>query len=81
MNPSPQKLLNAQGVQRISRFKPQCCGIRSGALNMGSFCGRKTEVCEELKKRRVDVRYAQEVRWKGQGARLVGTSKHSYKLG
>ena len=47
---------------------------------MGSLCGRKTEVCGELRKRKVDVCCIQEVRWKGQGARFVGTLGRRYKL-
>ena len=35
---------------------------------------------EELRKRRVDVCYMQEVRWKGQGAGFVGTLGQSYRL-
>ena len=31
---------------------------------MGSLCGRKTEVCEELRKRKVDVCCIQEVKAK-----------------
>ena len=54
-------------------------GMKFGTLNVGSLCGRKTEVCEELRKRRVDVRCIQEVRWKGQEARFVGTSRRRYK--
>ena len=57
--PSPQHLLNGQGVQRISRFKYECHGIRFATLNVESLCGRKIEVCEELRKRRVDVCYMQ----------------------
>ena len=75
-----RKLLNEQGVRRISGFKSECHGIRFGTLNVGSLCGRKTEVCEELRKRKVDVCCIQEVRWKGQGARFVGTSGRRYKL-
>ena len=78
--PSPWQLLNGQGAQRISRFKSECHGIRFGTLNVGSLCGRKTEVCEELRKRKVDVCCTQEVRWKGQGARFVGTLGRRYKL-
>ena len=37
-------------------------------------------MCEELRKRRVNVCCMQEVRWKGQGARFVGTSGQRYKL-
>ena len=79
MAPNPQQLLNGQRVQRISGFKSECHGIRFGALNVESLCERKTEVCEELRKRKVDVCCIQEVRWKGQGARFVGTSGW-YKL-
>ena len=46
---------------------------------MGSLCGKKTEVCEELRKRKVDVCCMQEVRWKGQGVCFVGTSKRRYR--
>ena len=67
-------------MRRISGFKSECHGIRFGTLNVGSFCGRKTEVCEELRKRRVDVYCMQEVKWKGQGARFMGTSGRRYKL-
>ena len=80
MTPSPRKLPNGQGVRRISGFKPECHGIKFGKLNVGRLCGRKTEVCEELRKKRVDVCYLQEIRWKDQGARFVGTSGRRYKL-
>ena len=48
---------------------------------MGSLCGRKTEVCEELRKRKVDVCCIQEVRWKGQGARFVVLRDKGIKCG
>ena len=79
MAPSPRQFLNGQGVQRISGFKSECHGIRFGTLNVGSLCGRKTEVCEKLRKRKVGACCIEEVRWKGQGARFVGTSGR-YKL-
>ena len=47
---------------------------------MGSLGGRKTEVREELRKRKIDVCCMQEVRWKGQGARFVSNSGQRYKL-
>ena len=37
-------------------------------------------MCEELRKRRVDVCCMQKGRWKGQETRFVGTSGQSYKL-
>ena len=80
MAPSPRQLLHGHGVRRISGFKSECHEIRFGTLNVGSLCGRKTEVCEELRKRRVDVCCMQEVKWKGQGARFMSTSGRRYKL-
>ena len=78
--PSPRQLINGKVVRRISGFKSECYGIRFGTLNVGSLCGRKTEVCEELRKRKVDVCCIQEERWKGQEARFVGTLGRRYKL-
>lgn len=73
MAPSPQQLLNEQGVRRIS-------GFRLGTWNVGSICGRGTEVCEELRKRKVDLCCLQEVRWRGQGSRFLGVKERRYKL-
>ena len=39
-----------------------------------------TEVCEELRKRRVDVCCLQKVRWRGQRARFMGVKGRRYKL-
>ena len=42
--------------------------------------GKGTEVCEELRKRRMDVCCLQEVRWGGQGVWLFGLKDRRYKL-
>ena len=78
MAPSHRQLLNGKGVRRISGFKSECYGRKFGTLNVGSLCGRKTEVCEKQRKKRVDVCCMQEVIWKDQGARFVGTSGRRY---
>ena len=67
-------------MRRTSGFKPESRGIRFGTLNVGSLCGKKTEVCEEQRKKRVDVCRMKEVRWKSLEARFVGTSGRWYKL-
>ena len=54
--------------------------MRAGTWNVGSMSGRGTEVCEELRKRRMDVCCLQEVRWRGQGARFIGVKGRRYKL-
>jgi len=38
------------------------------------------EVCEELRRRKVDVCCLQEVRWRGKGARFLGIRGRRYKL-
>ena len=37
-------------------------------------------MCEELRKRKVDVCCLQEVRWRGEGARSIGVKGRRYKL-
>ena len=39
-------------------------GVRVGTWNVGSMCGRGAEVCEEMRKTRMDMCYLQEVRWR-----------------
>ena len=48
--------------------------------NIGSMSGRGTEVCKELRKKRMDVCCLQEVRWRGQGAWFLGVKGRRYKL-
>ena len=42
--------------------------------------GKSTEVWEELRKRMMDVRCLQEVRWRGQGTQVLGVKVRRYKL-
>ena len=84
--PSPLQPLNRQGVLRIPGLKihkekvEKQIGVRFGSWNVGSICGRGTEVGEELRKRKVDVCCLQEVRWRGEGARFFGVKGRRYKL-
>ena len=43
-------------------------GVWVWTWNLGSLCGKGVEVCEELRKRMIDVCCLPEVRWRGQGA-------------
>ena len=79
MAPSTRQPLNGQGVLRITgssfsaNMKPdKRIGVRFGSWNVGSFRGRGTEVCEELRRRKVDVCCVQEVRWRGPWGSLYG---------
>ncbi|KAK6755365.1 hypothetical protein RB195_014000 [Necator americanus] len=42
------------------------------ALNVGTLTGRSRELADSLRKRRVDICYVQETRWKGSKARVLG---------
>ena len=51
-------------------------GVHVGMWNLGSLSG-KGEFFEELRKRMIDVRCLQNVRWGGQGARM---KRRRYRL-
>ena len=55
-------------------------GARVGTWNVESMSGRSTEVCKELRKRRMDVCCLQEVRWRGQGVLFMGVKGRRYRL-
>ena len=50
----------------------QRLGVRVQTWNVGSRSGKGTEVCEELRKRRMDVCCLQEEWCRGQGAWFMG---------
>ena len=66
-DPGPRKHCLQNDGKPDQRF-----GVRMGTWNIGSMSGRGTEVCEEQRKRRMDVCCLQEVRWRGQRARFLG---------
>ena len=54
-------------------------GVRVWTLNLGSLSGKGLEVCEELRKLMIDVSCLPDVRWREQGARILGMNGR-YKL-
>ena len=73
-------MLRIPGVKIHKEKVEKKIGVRSGSWNVGSICGRGTEVCEELRKRKVDVCFLQEVRWRGEEAGFFGVKGRRYKL-
>ena len=55
-------------------------GVLVWTWNLGSLRRKLGEVCEELRKRMVDVCCLQDVMWRGQGARMLGMKGWRYKL-
>ena len=45
--------------------------VRVGTCNIGSLGGKVSKVCVELRKRIFDVWCLPEVRWRGQGSRML----------
>ena len=84
--PSPRQPLNGQRVLRNPGLKihekkaEERIGVRFGSWNVGSISGKGTEVCEKLRKRKVDVCCLDEVRWRGERARFFGVKERRYKL-
>ena len=74
-NPGPRKHCLQNDGKHDERF-----GVRVATWKIGSMSGRGTKVCEELRKRRMDVCCLQEVRWRGQGAQFLGLKGRRYKL-
>ena len=72
------------GVLRISGFKlnkkKNILEVDFGSWNVGSIFVKRTEVCEELRKRKVDVCCLQEARWRGEGACFLGVKGRRYTL-
>ena len=48
--------------------------------NLGILRGKRGEVCDELRKRMIDVCCLHETRWRGQGARVLGMIGRRYKM-
>ena len=51
-----------------------------GTWNLGNQSRKGGEVCEELRMRLIDVSCLQEVRWRGQGDRILGMKGRRYML-
>ena len=47
-------------------------GIRFSTWNVGSMSGKRGEISKTLKRHCVNICCSQKVRWKGQGAEMIG---------
>ena len=55
-------------------------GLLVRMWNLGSLRGKGGEVCEDVRRRMVDVCCLLEVRWRGQGARMLGMKERRYEM-
>ena len=58
----------------------ECFLVQVWMWNLGSLSGSDGDVGEEVRKRMTDVCSLQEVRWRGQGVRMLGVKGRRYKL-
>ena len=49
-------------------------------VNVGTLCGRASEVIETVSRRYIDICCLQEVRWRGAGTRTITGKDTQYKL-
>ena len=57
-----------------------CFWVGIGTWNVGSLSGSTEDVCEELRKRRINVCCLQEVGWRGHGSMMLWMVGRRYKL-
>src|SRR5260221_12351438 len=69
----------AGGNQNSARRKGML-QLRIGTVNVGSLSRRSGEVAEMVSRRCLDFCCLQETRWKGGGARTIGSEGARYKL-
>ena len=56
-----------------------CFEVWDGRWDLSILCGKGEVVCVELRKRMIYVCCLQEVRWRGQGARMFGMKGRRYR--
>ena len=59
-------------ARMMGKFPDVQFGIRFSTWNVGYMLGKWGEISETLKRHCVDICCVQEVRWKGEGARMIG---------
>ncbi|KAK3537187.1 hypothetical protein QTP70_002628 [Hemibagrus guttatus] len=66
----------SRGGRRVHRQrekrKGKSVGLRIGTLNVGTMTGKGRELADMMERRKVDILYVQETRWKGSKARSIG---------
>src|SRR5260221_3375716 len=68
------------GVNQSSARRKSMLQLRIGTVNVGSLSRRSGEVAEMVSRRCLDFCCLQETRWKGGGARTIGSEGARYKL-
>ena len=69
---NPGRKIECTRAQMMGKSPCVQFGIRFSTWNVGFRSGKHGEISETLKRHCVDICCLQEVRWKGQGAKMIG---------
>ena len=74
----PDVLQQGQAGMAHQRSKSQ--DVRTATWNVSSMVSQSSEVVDALHRRKIDFCCAQETRWKGESARMLGANGRRYKF-
>ena len=63
----------------MARQRSKSQDVRTATWNVSSIISRSGEVVDALHRRKIDFCCAQETRWKGESARMLGANGRRYK--
>ena len=64
----------------MARLRSKSQDVRTATWNVSGMVSRSDEVVDTLHRRNIDFCCAQETRWKGGSARMLGANGRSYKF-
>ena len=68
------------GRAGMARQRSKSQDVRTATWNVSSMVSRSGEVVDALHRRKIDFCCAQETRWKGESARMLGANGRRYKF-
>ena len=69
-----------RGRAGMARQRSKSQDVRTATWNVSSMVSRSGEVVDALHRREIDFCCAQETRWKGESARILGANDRRYKF-
>ena len=69
-----------RGRAGMARQRSKSQGVRTATWNVSSMVSRSGEVVDALHRRKINFCCAQETRWKGESARMLGANGRRYKF-
>ena len=80
INEGAQPDVLQQGQAGMARQRSKSQAVRTATWNVNSMVSQSGEVVDALHRRKIDFCCAQETRWKGESARMLGANGRRYKF-